>query len=234
MSRIIHRRSKRMETRSAAWQRLFIWRMRRLREPLSDLLHNIDTFDTFKWPPETLAEDERHGYEPTPWSALPKIFKHVHLDFSRFTFIDMGSGKGRVVLTASKLPFQSVIGVEFLPELCRIAENNLKTCRFLRRRTHDIKIIECDAIDFVPPNTPCMFFFLNPFGERLMQLVVNNIVGSYLKSPRDLYMICIGGGKPTDFAEIARNPALKLQQSFVIPWGLLTRRNVAVFSVTAA
>jgi hypothetical protein len=205
--------------------------MRRFREPISDLIHNVDTF---KWALEAIhVEGHRHRYEPTPWSTLPKIFKHLRLDFPRFTFIDMGAGKGRVILSASRFPFLSVIGVEFSPELCRIAENNLTTCRFLCRRAHDIRILKCDATEFVPPETPCVFFFSNPFGGRLMQSVVNNIIGSYRKSPRPLCLIFIGGGDPTNFAEIARIPALKLQHSFVIPWGLTTQKNLAIFLVTA-
>jgi hypothetical protein len=203
--------------------------MRRIREPISDFIHNVDTF---KWEYEAIP-DERHRYEPTPWSSLPKIFKHLRLDFRRFTFIDMGAGKGRVILTASMLPFRSVIGVEFSPELCRIADNNLRTCRFLRRQAGDARIMECDATKFVPPDTPCVFFFLNPFSTRLMKLVINNIYDSYHQNPRDIYLICIGGGDPTSFEEIAGIPALKLRHSFLIPWGLLTRRNVAIFLVTA-
>ncbi len=42
-----------------------------------------------------------------------------------FTFIDLGSGKGRVLLMASEYPFQKIIGVEFMPELHRAAQKNI-------------------------------------------------------------------------------------------------------------
>ena len=224
---IIRRRSKRMEWQSSAWQRLFIWRMRRIREPIFDLLHNIDTFDTGKWAPN--IDNERYGYAPTPWSALPKIFKHVQLDFRRFTFIDIGAGKGRVVLAASMLPFLGVIGVEFVPELCRIAEKNLETCRFLRRVVNNVKIVACDATKYPTPDTPCVFYFYSPFGLRVTQSVVNNIINSYQQSPRDIYLIYVS---PMSITSMSGISGLKIQHSLVIPWGLSTQRHVTVFLVT--
>jgi len=43
-----------------------------------------------------------------------------------FTFIDLGSGKGRVLLMASDYPFKRIIGVEFMPELHRAAQENVR------------------------------------------------------------------------------------------------------------
>jgi hypothetical protein len=43
-----------------------------------------------------------------------------------FTFIDLGSGKGRVLLMASDYPFKRIIGVEFMPELQRVAQENIR------------------------------------------------------------------------------------------------------------
>ncbi len=146
-------------------------------------------------------------YDTTPWSALPRIFKHLRLDFKRFTFVDMGAGKGRVVLAASAFPFTSVIGVEFSPALCRIAKNNLVKCRFLRQRAQRIQVTECDATEFAIPDTPCIFFFYNPFSFEFMNLVVCNILESYRKSPRDIYLICTG--MSTIFPQIARIRTLR-------------------------
>jgi 16S rRNA G966 N2-methylase RsmD len=166
--------------------------MRRIREPIADLIHNVDTF---RWAPDAVPNSaERHPYDPTPWWALRGIFKDLQLDFPRFTFIDIDAGKGRVVLAAAAFPFLSVIGVEFSRSLCRIAENNLVTCRCLRRRAQNARMVECDATEFALPATPCLLYFYNPFSSELMQIVVKNIIDSYRKSPRDLYLICVGGG----------------------------------------
>src|SRR6476646_1262783 len=42
-----------------------------------------------------------------------------------FTFIDLGCGKGRVLLMASDYPFQKIVGVEFMPDLVGAAQKNI-------------------------------------------------------------------------------------------------------------
>ncbi len=36
------------------------------------------------------------------------------IEFNQFTFIDLGSGKGRTLLMASDFPFRKILGVEIL------------------------------------------------------------------------------------------------------------------------
>src|SRR5689334_23652607 len=42
---------------------------------------------------------------------------NARTDLTLFTFVDIGSGKGRVLLMAAEYPFPHIIGVELLPEL---------------------------------------------------------------------------------------------------------------------
>ncbi len=46
-----------------------------------------------------------------------QAFARLDIDFEKFTFVDLGAGKGRIMLLASNFPFQRVLGVEFVPEL---------------------------------------------------------------------------------------------------------------------
>jgi hypothetical protein len=50
-------------------------------------------------------------------------------DVSGYTFIDMGSGKGRMLLLAAEPPFRRIIGVEFASDLDALARSNVKTYR---------------------------------------------------------------------------------------------------------
>src|SRR5215469_4751666 len=87
------------------WKVFVQWHMRQLHEMLLDRIHNVDTFKP--------AADNGPGvpYDATPWSALSRIFKHLPVVFDRFDFVDIGAGKGRVVLAAAAFPFANVIGV---------------------------------------------------------------------------------------------------------------------------
>ncbi len=205
------------------WKAFVQWHMRQMHEMLLDRLHNVDTFKA--------ADEVGPGvpYDASPWSALPNIFEHLPLGFDRFAFVDIGAGKGRIVLAAAAFPFASVIGVEASPSLCRIAENNLAACRWRRRRARSVAIVERDATKFAIPDVPCIFFFYNPFSFTVMESVISNIVRSYRHSVREIYLICVG--MSTCFAEVAAIPPLKLLHSFDIPVRLATRRSVYVFSV---
>jgi SAM-dependent methyltransferase len=63
----------------------------------------------------------RPYFATEPW-LFEQIMQAISVDFSQFTFVDLGCGKGRVLLMASDYPFQRIVGVEFMPELHRAAE----------------------------------------------------------------------------------------------------------------
>ena len=58
---------------------------------------------------------------------IQKILELVKFDTSDI-FVDLGCGKGRVLLIASKFNFKKIIGIEFSPELYLIAQNNIGNC----------------------------------------------------------------------------------------------------------
>src|SRR5262249_51546264 len=63
---------------------------------------------------------------PRTFYFLARLFP---ADKSKYTFIDVGCGKGRVVLLASQLGFNRVIGVEFSPWAGEIAAGNIRAFR---------------------------------------------------------------------------------------------------------
>jgi len=66
----------------------------------------------------------RPYFATEPW-LFRQIMQALPVDFSQFTFVDLGCGKGRVLLMASDYPFQGIIGVEFMPELVSAAQKNI-------------------------------------------------------------------------------------------------------------
>ena len=57
-----------------------------------------------------------------------------------FNFVDLGSGKGKVIILAHKMGFKKILGVEISTKLNEICKNNLK-----KLGLNNIKIIEQDA-----------------------------------------------------------------------------------------
>ncbi|HEY2361538.1 MAG TPA: class I SAM-dependent methyltransferase [Candidatus Angelobacter sp.] len=105
-----------------------------------------------------------------------------------FTFIDLGSGKGRVLLMASDYPFKGIMGVEFMPELHRAAEKNIAKYVSERQQCRQIESVCMDARDFNFPDGPLMVYLFNPFSESTFAGVLENLQRSMEQSPRPVYV----------------------------------------------
>ena len=65
-------------------------------------------------------------YQPSPGDLAETLLNGLEIDYSKFTFLDYGAGKGKVLLIAGMKPFKAVIGVEFSEELQQIATKNIE------------------------------------------------------------------------------------------------------------
>jgi SAM-dependent methyltransferase len=171
-----------------------MWWITRAKGTAFDTFHAVDTYagvadQALEISDENRAKRGRYAYDPTPWKALPQVLRLASLPMEGFTFVDVGCGKGRILLSAMRYPFARIVGVELSPYLCRVAQTNLSTARLLRRRCTDARIICADAVEYPIPEGPVMFFFYNPFRYDVMEPVLANIVSSYLASRRPMYLI---------------------------------------------
>jgi SAM-dependent methyltransferase len=170
----------------------FGWWTKRGAGIIFDTLHGVDTSTGV--PAEILEiastnRDKALAYDTTPWQTLSRSLRLASLRAEGFTFVDVGCGKGKVLLSALTLPFKRVVGVEFSSYLCRIAKNNIDSARFIRRRCSNVQVVCADATEYPTPSGPVIFFFYNPFIYDIMEIVIGNIVTSYLRLPRPLYLI---------------------------------------------
>jgi SAM-dependent methyltransferase len=138
--------------------------------------------------PEVHADPRFNAYSPTPHSFFFHWLRQIKVDYSKFTFIDLGCGKGKVLLLAATLPFKEVIGVELSPKLLRIAENNLTTYRG-KRQCKAIRLSCTDARNFELPAEPSIFYLFDPFEGELMEEVLQNIRRSLVAAPREIYIL---------------------------------------------
>ena len=124
-------------------------------------------------------------YEPTPADALEKMLRALPIDPSEYTFIDIGSGKGKVALLASTYPFRRVVGVELYEEFHRIAVSNLEAFPAADRRCGSVELECVDAGDYELPREPCVVYLFNPFAEEILRKVLRNLEAH----PGPLYVI---------------------------------------------
>lgn len=157
-----------------------------------DRKYAVDTGGTLRpSPDDVVGENWSLGthYAAVEPAAFAEALNQIPLSHSEFTFMDFGSGKGRCLLLASEFPFKKIIGVEFCPELNRIARQNVLRYPASARRCEEIEILDADASTFAIPNEPLLLFLNNPFAAPLMAKVVKNVADSFRRCPRRIAVI---------------------------------------------
>lgn len=136
------------------------------------------------------------AYQPIPPEQFRELMAllSMHLgpgtNFSQFTFIDIGAGKGRALLLASEVKFKRIVGVELLAELVEIARENVR--EFERRGAHSrIEHICGDATNFNFPAEPAVVFLFNPLTEVGLRKLLGNLEISLRQTPRPVYVVYV-------------------------------------------
>jgi SAM-dependent methyltransferase len=108
----------------------------------------------------------------------------------RYTFLDIGAGKGRGLLVASQLHFKKVIGIELNPALAAIARQNVAqwTAAHAADSTAPqlapIEMLEQDALDYAFPRTATLIFLFHPFEAPVLRQLLDNIEAQYGARPK--------------------------------------------------
>jgi predicted RNA methylase len=126
------------------------------------------------------AFDAQHGvlteifipavHEPTPVAVCEFLLARVPTDFvKRATFVDVGSGMGRVVLLAAQYAYRRVVGVERRRRLFATSRENIAIATGLVRKTGRLDLINCDITEYAWPAGDLVIFMFNPFGPELVR-----------------------------------------------------------------
>jgi hypothetical protein len=149
------------------------------------------------------------GYWPTSTEVIHEALSALPIRFEDFVFLDFGSGKGRVLLQASDLPFRKIIGVEFSSELHDIAVKNIGLYKSDGQECQEIEAVCMDFTQYEIPREPLVAFLYNPSSEAITAALVGNIARSLAENPRELWVIYVTptynvfeGGRPMDLRKV--------------------------------
>ena len=120
---------------------------------------------------------------------MHELQRHTSFNLQEFTFIDLGSGKGRVLLMASEYPFRRIIGVELLPSLNRIALENIALYKSETQKCSALNSVCGDATSFPLPEEPIVLYLFNPFPEPALKRALANLETHLHASPRVVYLL---------------------------------------------
>lgn len=129
-------------------------------------------------------------YAATPGLLFQMMVASLRIDPRRYSFVDVGSGKGRLVCLASLLPFRQVFGVEFSRVLHEAASANVAALAAAgAARCPDTRCLHMDATEFAVPTTDCVVFLYNPFLEPVLTRVVENLRASHARHGQKIFVI---------------------------------------------
>src|SRR5579863_7314923 len=133
-------------------------------------------------------------YQPTEPALFREMIESLMLaspgiDFPEFTFIDIGSGKGRALLMAADYPFQRIVGIELLPELHRVAKENINNYKSDSQQCFAIECILGNASEFAFPPESTVLYLFNPLPESGLATMISNLEQSLRKHPRPIFVL---------------------------------------------
>jgi Histone methylation protein DOT1 len=128
-------------------------------------------------------------YQPTEPTLFREMMASLPIAFEQFTFIDLGSGKGRTLLMASEYPFKKIVGVELIAELHCAAEENIRAYRSPTQRCVQIEAVCADACEFIFPETPLVLYLFNPLPEAGLGRMIRNLEESLEQWPRPVWIV---------------------------------------------
>ena len=134
----------------------------------------------------TLAGSAKSGFDYLPIRpalARQALRRLPVRDHSAYTFVDLGSGKGRMLFLAAEYPFHKIQGVEFALELHQQANRNIGAYCSSKRPGVHINSMYIDAVDYCFPDGNLVIYLFNPFGLEVMKKVFANLEASIRKHP---------------------------------------------------
>jgi Histone methylation protein DOT1 len=133
--------------------------------------------------------DHAVHYHPAHPKFLFEVFSSLKINYPAYTFVDLGSGKGRALLLASEFPFSEILGVELATELHQIASQNIQRYRSKTQKCENIQSLNLDAAEFEIPLTPLVLYLFNPFRPGVLIPVLQRLQRSLDSHPRDVTLI---------------------------------------------
>ena len=115
-------------------------------------------------------------YLPADRALLRRLFKSLPFNPAEFTFVDVGCGRGRVLMYALRRGFRRIVGIEFEPTLVEAAEGNIKSlCQRRRLPRENVEFFPSDIAEHEFADENLFIFLYNPFHETMMRRLVERL-----------------------------------------------------------
>jgi len=155
------------------------------------LLRPSDLSFDKKYSTETRTRIDTNYYRTSPERFVRHLISNLGIDYREFDFVDIGCGKGRVLLIASNYPFRSISGVEIQRSVCVAAKKNLQIYKSIEQKCFNIQIHNLDARSFEPSIANTVFYFFEPFDKFVLGDVLAKIAHRVKGQGKTIYVVCV-------------------------------------------
>ena len=114
-------------------------------------------------------------YRPLTEKLFRAALAASGIDATKFTFVDIGSGKGKVLFMAADLPFKRIVGIEYAGGLHEIALRNVAAYRSDTQQCKAIEPVHADALQYPLPEGPLLLFIFNALAKEIMRELLNKL-----------------------------------------------------------
>lgn len=127
-------------------------------------------------------------YQPTRAIPFRRLLGAARIP-AEGAFVDLGCGKGRACMLAVMHGFAKVTGVDYSPELCRIAVRNFDAFRRRTGRNFTSTVRSMDAADYAFAPDDTVLFLYNPFDAAVLAAVLARLRTSLDAHPRRVWFV---------------------------------------------
>lgn len=127
-------------------------------------------------------------YEAVSFYMLEKLLSAFRKISDVTSIIDLGSGKGRVMMAAPHFGFKNITGIDFAKELCEQAIVNMKE---KEKQFPQIKwkVINENVENYNIKAEDSVFFMFNPFRRVVLKEFLKKLDASCNDFPRTIYFL---------------------------------------------
>lgn len=206
---------------------------RHVLDPLEDRRLAIRAAGRLK--PEELALKGRNAqyardYFGSPSWVFDRALDALNIDMSRFVFVDLGCGKGRVLLRAATRPFARVEGVELSRPMYDIALANIDQAKAAGAIRAPVVAHHADVAAYKLPAEPLVLYVFHAFEAVVLRQLLERLERSLRGQPRECHFIYLNPAHQDQFVhcpsleEAPRASWARMLDALISPWPLAMYR----------
>lgn len=136
--------------------------------------------------------ENSNGFQNAPLPYIDKINNKLEeiVDKSKYSFIDIGSGKGKIIFynLLKKELYKEYVGIEIDKDLFDISNDNLQNTNI--EIDKKITFLNEDALSVDLPNADCIYFIFRPFKIDLHREFILKNKNKFMSNKTVIVLLC--------------------------------------------